>query len=101
VGALVLAVNVSTNIGHEAITNSAGEYYFPHLLPGTYRMKAEKTGFQEVIKPDVVLHVQDNVEINFELENGSASESITVDGANPWCTRYLRPPGCGRCQNDS
>lgn len=82
-GALVLAVNVSTNIGHEAITNSAGEYYFPNLLPGTYRMKAEKTGFQAVIKPDVVLHVQDNVEINFELANGSASESITVDDGEP------------------
>jgi hypothetical protein len=83
VDAHVLAVNVSTNISHEAITNGAGEYYFPNLLPGTYRMKAEKTGFQAVIKPDVVLHVQDAVEVNFQLANGSASESITVDGGEP------------------
>jgi hypothetical protein len=83
VGARILAVNVGTNIRYEAITNGAGEYYLPNLLPGTYRIEAEKTGFNAVIKPDVVLHVQDAVEINFELAIGSASESITVRGGEP------------------
>jgi hypothetical protein len=32
----------------------------------------------KVIKPDVVLHVQDNVEINFELGIGAASESVQI-----------------------
>ena len=45
VGAHVSAVNVSTNIRQEAVTNGAGAYYFPSLLPGTYRMEAEMTGF--------------------------------------------------------
>jgi hypothetical protein len=83
VGAHVRTVNVSTNIHQEAITNGAGEYYFPNLLPGTYRMEAEMTGFKMVIKPNVVLHVQDAVEINFELAIGSASDSVTVDGGEP------------------
>jgi Carboxypeptidase regulatory-like domain/TonB-dependent Receptor Plug Domain len=82
-GAHILAVNVNTNIRYEATTNGAGEYYFPNLLPGTYRMEANMTGFETVIKPDVVLHVQDAVEINFELVIGSASESITVEGGEP------------------
>ena len=82
-GAHVLAVNVNTNIRYEAATNGAGEYYFPNLLPGTYRMEADMTGFKAVIKPNVVLHVQDAVEINFELVIGSASESITVEGGEP------------------
>jgi hypothetical protein len=83
IGAHVAAVNLSTNIRYEAATNGAGEYYFPNLLPGTYRMAAEMTGFKTVIKPDVVLHVQDAVEINFELAIGSASESVTVEGGEP------------------
>jgi hypothetical protein len=83
VGAHVVATNVNTNIRFEAATNGAGDYYFPSLLPGTYRMEAEKTGFKGVIKPDVVLHVQDNVEINFELAIGAASESVTVEGGEP------------------
>jgi len=82
-GAHVLAVNVNTNIRYESATNGAGEYYFPNLLPGTYRMEADMTGFKAVIKPNVVLHVQDAVEINFELAIGSASESITVEGGEP------------------
>jgi hypothetical protein len=61
-GAHVLAVNVNTNIRYDAATNAAGEYYFPNLLPGTYRMKADMTGFKAAIKPNVVLHVQDAVE---------------------------------------
>jgi hypothetical protein len=79
----VLAVNVNTNIRYDAATNAAGEYYFPNLLPGTYRMEAGMPGFKAAIKPNVVLHVQDAVEINFELAVGSPSQSITVEGGEP------------------
>jgi hypothetical protein len=82
-GAHVVAVNVNTNIRYEAATNGAGEYYFPNLLPGTYRMEADMTGFKAVVKPNIVLHVQDAVEINFELAIGSAAESVTVEGGEP------------------
>jgi hypothetical protein len=41
------------------------------------------TGFKAAIKPNVVLHVQDAVEINFELAVGSPSQSITVEGGEP------------------
>jgi hypothetical protein len=82
-GAHVIAVNVNTNIRYEAPTNGAGEYYFPNLLPGIYRMEADMTGFKAAIKPNVFLHVQDAVEINFELALGSTSESVTVEGGEP------------------
>src|ERR1700680_3908675 len=52
-GAHVLAVNVNTNIRYQAATNGTGEYYFPNLLPGTYRIEAEMTGFKTAIKPNV------------------------------------------------
>jgi hypothetical protein len=83
VGAHVSAVNVSTNIHQESTTNGVGEYYFPNLLPGTYRLQAEMTGFKTVVKPGVVLHVQDAVEINFELAVGATADSVTVDGGAP------------------
>src|SRR5215469_15987381 len=59
----VAAINVGTNIRYETMTNGTGEYYIPNLPPGTYRIEAQKTGFNTVIKPDVVLHVQEAVEI--------------------------------------
>jgi hypothetical protein len=83
VGAHIFAVDVNTNIRSEAVTNAVGEYSIPNLLPGTYRMEAEKTGFQKVVKPDVVLHVQEVAELNFELPVGSPSDSVTVAAGAP------------------
>jgi len=54
-----------------------------NLPPGAYRIEIEKTGFKKLIKPDVILHVQDALEINLELAVGSVSESMTVEAGAP------------------
>ena len=82
-GARIAAISSTTNIRDETITNATGEYYLPSLLPGTYRIEVEKTGFKKLVRPDVILHVQDAVEIDFEMAVGSASETITVEGGAP------------------
>ena len=82
-GAKVIAINAGTNISNEATTNAAGEYYLRSLVPGTYRIEVEKTGFRKLIKPDVILHVQDALNLDFELPAGTASESVTVEGGAP------------------
>jgi len=79
VDAKVAAINAGTNVRYEGTTNGTGTYYVTNLPPGTYRIEVDKTGFKTVIKPDVVLYVQDTLEINFEMTLGSASETITVE----------------------
>lgn len=83
VDARVAAISTSTNASYETATNSSGEYYLSSLPPGTYRIEVEKTGFKKMIRPDVVLHVQDAVEIDFELTVGPATEGIAVEGGAP------------------
>ena len=63
VDAKVAAINVGTNVRYEGATNGAGEYYLTNLPPGNYRIEIEKAGFQKLIKPDVILHVQDALAI--------------------------------------
>src|SRR6266849_4530605 len=79
----ISAINTATNFRYETTTNSPGEYYLTNLLPGIYQIEIEKPGFKKLIKPDVTLHVQDVIELNFELTLGSASETITVESGAP------------------
>ena len=81
--AKVAAISAGTNALYNTATNASGEYSLPNLPPGPYRLEIEKPGFKKLIKPDVILHVQDGLEINFEMPVGAASESITVKGGAP------------------
>ncbi|MBV8860193.1 MAG: TonB-dependent receptor [Acidobacteria bacterium] len=79
VNAKVSAVSAGTNARYETATNGSGEYYLANLPPNSYRVEIEKPGFKKIVKPDVVLHVQDALEINFEMTLGSVSETVTVE----------------------
>jgi hypothetical protein len=78
--ATVTVINTGTGIHFQGLTNETGEYYVSNLPPGRYRIEVEKLGFKAVIQSGVILHVQDAVEVNFEMTLGSASESVTVAG---------------------
>jgi hypothetical protein len=81
--ATVLVINTSTGIHYRGLTNEAGIYYVSDLPPGRYRIEIEKLGFIAVIESGIILHVQDALEVNFEMELGSVSESVTVEGSAP------------------
>src|SRR5262249_786569 len=83
VDARVAAISADTNVRHETTTNSSGKYYVADLPPGPYRIEVEKPGFRKLIKPGVVLHVQDALAIDFEVTVGSVSDSITVTAGEP------------------
>ena len=83
VGAKVAAVSSGKSFRFEVVTNGSGEYFLMNLPPSSYRIEIEKAGFKKLIKPDVTLHVQDGIELNFELTLGSMSETITVEAGAP------------------
>src|SRR5208283_2939997 len=80
VGAEVVAVNDVTAVQYTTKTNAEGIYVLPNLPPGPYRIQVSKIGFKTIIKPDIVLNVQDALSINFTLPVGAFSETITVEG---------------------
>src|SRR5262245_25111452 len=83
VDARVVAVRTDTNLRRQTTTNESGAYALTNLPPGTYRIEVEKNGFNKTIRPDVVLHVQDALELDFEMSVGAVSESVTVAGGAP------------------
>ena len=82
-GAEIIIVNDATGVQYQTSTNGAGIYVATNLPPGPYHVQVSKIGFKTLIKPDVVLSVQDALAINFTLPIGAASETVTVKGGAP------------------
>ena len=79
-GADILAINDATGVQYFGKTNEDGIYVVPNLPPGPYRLQVSKVGFKTLIKPDIVLNIQDALSINFTLPVGAVFETVTVEG---------------------
>ena len=82
-GATVEVANINTGSSIKSSTNDAGNYQVPFLLPGTYKVSVESSGFKKVERADVRVTITALVTVDFALEVGSATESITVTAAPP------------------
>jgi Carboxypeptidase regulatory-like domain/TonB dependent receptor len=80
VGAEIVVVNDTTSVQYAGKTNGEGIYVVTNLPPGPYRLQVSKIGFKTLIKPDIILNVQDALAINFTLPLGAVSETVTVEG---------------------
>lgn len=76
----ITIVNDATRVQYPGKTNAEGIYVVTNLPPGPYRLQVSKVGFKTLIKPDIVLNVQDSLAINFTLPIGAVSETVTVEG---------------------
>jgi len=82
-GAEIIVVNDLTRVQYSSSTNGDGIYTVPNLPPGPYRIQVSKAGFKGVIKPDIIINVQDALSLNFTLPIGAASVTVTVEGGAP------------------
>jgi outer membrane receptor protein involved in Fe transport len=81
-GVTVTATNVATAATRTVVTNGAGHYEVPLLIPGTYRVSGELSGFQPVKFDNVVVNVGTTVTLDFKMKAG-VSETVTVTAAAP------------------
>jgi hypothetical protein len=79
----VVVVNDVTGVQYTTKTNDEGIYVLPNLPPGPYRLQVSKVGFKTLIKPEIVLNVQDALSINFTLPVGAFHETVTVEAGAP------------------
>ncbi len=79
----IVLTNVNTGVAYQTKTNGQGIYRVNGLQPGIYRANVAKDGFKSIVKADIELHVQDQLSINFALQLGSVTETITVEAGAP------------------
>jgi hypothetical protein len=82
-GASVVLENLQTHVQATVASNSSGFYRVSGLLPGFYRATVTKSGFKSVVRDGIELHGQDEIAINYSLQVGSVTESVTVTSAEP------------------
>jgi len=80
-GANVTVTNTATNTSRSVVTNEAGLYAFPALVPGPYRLRVEASGFKTINRGDIELQVQQTARLDFTMEVGQVTETIEVAGS--------------------
>ncbi len=83
VGARVRVVNQETNIERRTVSNDTGNYTVPSLIPGTYRVEVEISGFKRSVLSGIVLEVAQQARVDVQVEVGQVTEAITVAALTP------------------
>jgi hypothetical protein len=81
--AIVKITNEATGVTVTSQTNESGNYVAPYLISGRYRVQCEMPGFKQFRREGIELRVNDRLELNFTLEVGDTTDTVTVSGETP------------------
>jgi hypothetical protein len=82
-GVSVTLKNAATGVSRTVITNEAGIYSASLLPIGSYAVTFELSGFQTVIIPNIIVHVNDRLQIDGRLSVAGLAESVQVTAESP------------------
>ncbi len=78
--AKVSLVDESTGVVRSVATTAGGEYVFSDVVPSTYSVVAESSGFKRFEQKHVVVGTQERVALDLQLEIGQVTETVEVNG---------------------
>jgi Carboxypeptidase regulatory-like domain len=78
VGANVTVSAPARGATRSTSSNDAGVFRFPALLPGSYNLKVEMTGFRTAARSGIELQVQQIVRADFTLQVGEITQVVDV-----------------------
>lgn len=78
VGAKVTVRNVQTGVTNETSTTEAGNYQFPALIPGSYEVSVELTGFKKVVQGGITLETGITRTVDLRLTVGAVTDTVEV-----------------------
>src|SRR5262245_59891216 len=77
-GATVMIKSIERQTEDTVVSNESGRYSKDRLLPGTYTVRAELSGFKPKTVSRVVVNVDTQTMVNFSLEVGALTEEVTI-----------------------
>jgi len=79
----VTLVNEATGVSTTTSTNGNGDYAFPQVAVGTYRMEFDLTSFKKSVQRGVNVDLNQVVTVNSILQIGEAKETVDVTSEAP------------------
>jgi hypothetical protein len=81
-GAMIRAINVNSQVETTAVSNRDGEYAIPFLIPGTYVVQVEQSGFKKFEKRGIEIRISERIPLNVQMDVGEVSETVSVSAEN-------------------
>lgn len=79
----VEAKNTSNGTVYPVATSGTGNYTLSQLPAGTYEISVTSPGFKKAIRPGVQVEASNTFRVDFTLEVGTSSESVTITAEAP------------------
>ena len=75
--------NKDTNATSTVDTSDKGVYVLPNVSPGIYTVSASAKGFKKEVRGNVEMQVAQRLAVDFKLELGATSDTITITAEAP------------------
>jgi hypothetical protein len=82
-GAKITLVNEATAASRSTQSNDSGDYNFVEVVPGSYRVDFELSGFKKNVQTNVIVNVNQVVTLNSILQVGASQEVVEVTSEAP------------------
>ncbi len=82
-GVKVTLTNEATGVSTDTATNNSGEYGFPQVAVGLYRVEFDLTGFKKNLQRGVNVDLNQVVTVNSVLQIGQTKETVEVTSEAP------------------
>src|SRR5438128_2793789 len=82
-GVTVVVTHQGSGVFRQAVSNPDGSYYVTGIVPGTYRITAELSGFRKYERSDITLQIGNTATLDITLAVGGLEENVTVTGESP------------------
>ncbi|PYU19260.1 MAG: hypothetical protein DMG30_24760 [Acidobacteria bacterium] len=82
-GATVTVIDTQRGVARTLMTDQAGEYNAPTLIPGTYTVRVETNGFKKLERQNVLVEVGKDVRVDVTVQPGEQNQTVTVTESIP------------------
>ena len=79
--ARITLVSLDTSRQRSTLSDEQGRYQFVAVVPGAYRITAERAGFRKEVQTGILVTIDRNTALNLKLHVGDVNEEIVVRAA--------------------